>query len=41
MTLPNFTQPLPFLLATLAMFGVIIGRYLLIAGLFHGVFYVW
>ena len=41
MILPDFSQPLPFLLATLAMFGVIIGRYLLIAGIFHGVFYVW
>jgi Delta7-sterol 5-desaturase len=39
--LPDFTQPLWFALATLAVFLVVVGRYLLIAGLFHGIFYVW
>jgi Delta7-sterol 5-desaturase len=39
--LPNFSDPLWFGAATLAVFAVVIGRYLLIAGLFHGVFYVW
>mgnify|MGYP003576895366 CR=1 FL=1 len=41
MELPDFTQPLMFGLATLAIFAVVVGRYLLIAGLFHGIFYVW
>ncbi|MCW3074792.1 MAG: sterol desaturase [Flaviaesturariibacter sp.] len=41
MKLPDFSQPLPFLLATLAIFLVVIGRYLAIAGLFYGVFYLW
>lgn len=41
MTLPDFTQPLFFALATFVMFAVIVGRYLLIAGAFHGIFYVW
>jgi len=41
MQLPDFSQPLPFIIATLAMFAVIIGRYLAIAGLFYGVFYMW
>jgi lathosterol oxidase len=41
MNLPDFSQPLPFLLATLFIFVVIIGRYLLIAGLFYGVFHLW
>jgi len=40
MQLPDFSKPLPFLLATAAIFAVVIGRYLLIAGLFHLVFYV-
>jgi sterol desaturase/sphingolipid hydroxylase (fatty acid hydroxylase superfamily) len=41
MPLPDFSQPLWFAIATLAIFMVVIGRYLLIAGLFHGIFYVW
>lgn len=41
MVLPDFSQPLPFLLAVLIVFVVVIGRYLLIAGLFYVVFYVW
>lgn len=41
MELPDLSKPLPFLLATLAVFAVVIGRYLLVAGLFHGIFYAW
>ncbi len=41
MELPDFTQPLWFLVSTLIVFVVVIGRYLLIAGLFYGVFYLW
>lgn len=41
MMLPDFTQPLWFALATLVIFMVVIGRYLLVAGLFHAVFYLW
>ena len=41
MNLPDFSQPLPFTLAVLTVFVIVIGRYLLIAGLFYGVFYVW
>lgn len=41
MELPDFSQPLPFIVATLIIFSVVIGRYLLIAGLFYGVFYLW
>ncbi len=39
--LPDFSQPLYFLLATLVVFIVVIGRYFLIAGLFFGVFHRW
>jgi sterol desaturase/sphingolipid hydroxylase (fatty acid hydroxylase superfamily) len=41
MILPDFSQPLPFALATAVIFAVVIGRYLLIAGLFYGIFYLW
>ncbi|HEY1111974.1 MAG TPA: sterol desaturase family protein [Chitinophagaceae bacterium] len=41
MMLPDFTQPLWFVVATAAIFMVVIGRYLLVAGLFHAVFYLW
>jgi sterol desaturase/sphingolipid hydroxylase (fatty acid hydroxylase superfamily) len=41
MVLPDFSQPLPFALAVLVVFAVVIGRYLMIAGLFFGVFYLW
>jgi Delta7-sterol 5-desaturase len=41
MTLPDFSQPIYFLGATAVIFAVVIGRYLLIAGLFHAVFYAW
>jgi len=39
--LPDFSNPLYFLLATAAMFLVVVGRYFLVAGLFHSVFYLW
>ncbi|HVG13709.1 MAG TPA: sterol desaturase family protein [Chitinophagaceae bacterium] len=39
--LPDLSKPLPFLLVTIIVFIVVIGRYLLIAGLFYGVFYLW
>ena len=41
MELPDFSQPLWFFVATLVIFAVVIGRYLLIAGLFYGIFYLW
>jgi sterol desaturase/sphingolipid hydroxylase (fatty acid hydroxylase superfamily) len=39
--LPDFSKTMWFLLATAIVFVVVIGRYLLIAGLFYGVFYLW
>ena len=41
MPLPDFTNPLWFLVATLVVFAVVVGRYFLIAGLFHAVFFLW
>src|SRR3954471_7433749 len=41
MAIPDFSQPLWFLAATLVLFAVVIGRYFLIAGLFHGIFFLW
>ena len=41
MQLPDFTHPLWFLFATFVVFAIVIGRYLLIAGLFYGAFYLW
>ena len=40
-TLPDVSQPFWFFVVTLVVFAVVIGRYLLIAGLFHGIFYLW
>ena len=40
-SLPDFSQPLWFAIATIVVFAVVIGRYLLIAGIFHLIFYVW
>ncbi|RPD43620.1 sterol desaturase family protein [Paracnuella aquatica] len=37
--LPDFSQPLWFIVATVVVFAVVVGRYFLIAGLFHVVFY--
>jgi sterol desaturase/sphingolipid hydroxylase (fatty acid hydroxylase superfamily) len=41
MQLPDLADPLYFLLATLVAFVVVLGRYLLIAGLFYAGFYLW
>ena len=41
MQLPHFSDPFWFTIATLVVFAVVIGRYLLIAGLFYSVFYIW
>ena len=41
MDLPDFSDPLWFGAATAVVFAVVIGRYLAIAGLFYGVFYLW
>ena len=41
MQLPDISRPAWFLLFTLVVFAVVIGRYLLIAGVFYGVFYLW
>jgi sterol desaturase/sphingolipid hydroxylase (fatty acid hydroxylase superfamily) len=38
---PDLTHPSWFILSTLMFFLVIMGRYFLIAGLFHVIFYVW
>jgi sterol desaturase/sphingolipid hydroxylase (fatty acid hydroxylase superfamily) len=40
LSLPDFWDPLNFLLLTVVMFLVVAGRYFLIAGIFHFVFYV-
>jgi sterol desaturase/sphingolipid hydroxylase (fatty acid hydroxylase superfamily) len=37
--LPDFTNPIIFLIVTLAMFLIVVGRYFLIAGIFHVWFY--
>ena len=41
MQLPDVSEPIWFLIATLVIFAIVIGRYLLIAGVFYGIFYVW
>ena len=41
MELPDLTNPFWFLIATVIVFAVVIGRYFLIAGLFYYVFYKW
>ena len=41
MFIPNLNEPFWFLIITIALFAIIIGRYFLIAGLFYGIFYVW
>ena len=41
MELPDFSRPEYFVLVTAVFFAVIVGRYFLIAGLFHVLFYVW
>ncbi|WP_243745520.1 sterol desaturase family protein [Segetibacter sp. 3557_3] len=39
--IPDFSNPLFFVLLVVAMFTVIMGRFVLIAGLFHFAFFVW
>lgn len=39
--LPDFSTMYWFLWATAGVFAVVIGRYLLIAGLFYSIFYIW
>ena len=39
--LPDFSQPKWFLLASLIVYLVVVGRYFLISGLFYAAFYVW
>src|SRR5215203_1498662 len=41
MRLPDVTDPVWFLIATVIAFAVILGRYFLIAGLFYCIFYLW
>lgn len=41
MHIPELSQPLWFLIATVVLFAVIIGRYFIIAGLFYLFFYRW
>lgn len=41
MELPDLTNPFWFLVATVVVFAVVIGRYFMIAGLFYYVFYKW
>ena len=39
--IPDLSKPLPFITATLMVFLVVLGRYLLAAGLFYLIFYLW
>ena len=39
--IPDISQPLWFGIVTIVLFLVVIGRYLMIAGLFYGAFYLW
>ncbi|MBD0367160.1 MAG: sterol desaturase family protein [Flavisolibacter sp.] len=41
MQVPDISQPFWFLVTSIIIFAVVIGRYFLIAGLFHVVFYIW
>ncbi len=41
MSVPDLSHPLVFIITTLIIFFIVIGRYLLIAGLFYSVFYLW
>src|SRR5215203_44531 len=41
MQLPDVSNTFWFLIATLVIFAVVIGRYLLIAGIFYGIFHLW
>jgi sterol desaturase/sphingolipid hydroxylase (fatty acid hydroxylase superfamily) len=39
--LPDFSNPMSFVLGTLGLFAIVFGRYVLIAGAFFGYFYLW
>ncbi|MFZ9388548.1 MAG: sterol desaturase family protein [Chitinophagaceae bacterium] len=39
--LPDLSEPRWFLLATLIVYAVVVGRYFLISGLFYAAFYIW
>ncbi len=39
--LPDLSNPLWFLLVTLIVYAVVVGRYFLVSGLFYLIFYVW
>lgn len=39
--MPDVSEPLTFLLTTLLLFLIIIGRYFLVGGLFYAIFYRW
>ena len=39
--LPDVSDPLWFLIATLVVYAVVVGRYFLMSGLFHLIFYKW
>jgi len=39
--LPDLSKPSWFLLASLIVFAVVVGRYFLISGIFYLAFYVW
>ncbi len=39
--LPDLSNPMWFLLASLIIFAVVVGRYFLLSGLFYAIFYVW
>jgi len=41
MQLPDVSNVFWFLLVTIIVFAVVIGRYLLIAGIFYGIFHLW
>jgi len=41
MQLPDVSNGFWFLIATLILFAIVIGRYLLIAGIFYCIFYLW
>jgi Delta7-sterol 5-desaturase len=41
MQIPDVSKPIWFAIATIVVFAVVIGRYLLIAGVFYGIFHLW
>jgi Delta7-sterol 5-desaturase len=41
MQVPDLSSPLNFLIAIVAFFIIVMGRYFMIAGIFHAIFYLW